>query len=54
MYGGNVNEVDEKHGTLLHALTVCNGFSNSVDVPYDVTEYFLQKGTLKMLLCVCF
>ena len=47
MYGGNVNEVDENHGTLLHALTDLNGFSNSVDVPYNVMEYFLKKGTLK-------
>ena len=44
MYGGNVNEVDEEHGTLLHTLTECNGYSNSVDYPYNVMEYFLKKG----------
>ena len=52
MYGGNVNEVDEEHGTLLHTLTECNGYSNSVDYPYNVMEYFLKKGKffLKLVL----
>ena len=46
MYGGNVNEVDEKHGTLLHTLMEHSGYSKSGDRPYNVTSYFLKKGKL--------
>ena len=50
VYGSDVNEVDEKLGTLLHTLMKYNGYSDTVDVPYKLMAYILKKGKLLTIL----